>query len=56
MGPEDTNRKINGPPIEVKCKIDTCSGAKIMSIYVFRKLCPAMFDSSSKALRKLDAD
>ena len=27
-----------------------------MPIYVFRKLCPAMFDSSDKALKKFDAD
>ena len=36
MCPEDTNGKINGPPIEVKCKIDT--GLGVMPIYVFRKL------------------
>ena len=56
MCPEDTSGRINGPPIEVKCKIDTGAGASIMPIYVFRKLCPAMFDSSGKALKKLDAD
>ena len=56
MCPEDTNGQINGPPIEVKCKIDTDAGANIMPVYVFRKLCPAMFDSSGKALKKLDAD
>ena len=27
-----------------------------MPIYVFRKLCPAMFDSSGKTLKKPDAD
>ena len=56
MCPEDTNGKINGPCIEVNCKIDTGAGANIMLIYVFRKLCPAMFDSSGKALKKLNAD
>ena len=56
MYPKDTNGKINEPPIEVKCKMDTGAGAYIMPIYVFRKLCPAMFDSSGKALRMLDAD
>ena len=54
--PEDTNGKIRGPPIEVKFKIDTGAGANILPIYVFRKLCPAMFDSSGKALKKLDED
>ena len=49
----DTNGKINGLRIEVKCKIDTGAGANIMPIYVFRKLCPAVFDSSGKALKKL---
>ena len=48
MCPEDTNGKISGPPIEVKCKIDTGTGANIMHIYVFRKLCPAMLDFSGK--------
>ena len=33
MCPEITNGKINGPPIEVKCKTDTGAGANIMSIY-----------------------
>ena len=56
MCPEDTNGKISGPHIEVKCKMDASAGANIMPIYVFRKLCPAMFDSSGKALKKLDAD
>ena len=56
MCPGDTNGKINGPYIMVKCKIDTGAGANIMSLYVFGKLCPAMFDSSDKALKKLDAD
>ena len=56
MCPEDTNGKINRPPIEIKCKIDTGAGANIMAIYVFRKLCPVTFDSSCKALKKQDAD
>ena len=56
MYPEDTNDKVNGPPIEVKCKIDTGAGANDMSLYVFRKLCQAMFVSSGKTLKKLDAD
>ena len=34
MCPEDTNGKINGPPIEVKCKTDTGSGANVIPIYV----------------------
>ena len=37
-------------------QIDTGASANIMLIYVFRKLCPAMFDSNGKALKKLDAD
>ena len=56
MCPEDSNGKIEVPPIEVKCKIDTGAGSNIMPLYVFRKLCPAMFDSSGKALKKLNAD
>ena len=32
MCPEDTNSTINGPPIEVKCKIGTGSGANVMPI------------------------
>ena len=56
MCPEDTNGKINEHPIEVKCKTDTGSGANVMPILVSRKLCPAMFDSSGKALKKFDAD
>ena len=56
MYPEDTNGKINGLPIEVKCKIDTGPGANVMPIYVFRKLCPTMFDPSGKVLKKFDAD
>ena len=56
MCPEDTNGKISGPPFVVKYKIDTGVGANIMPIYVFRKLCPAMFDSSGKALKMFDAD
>ena len=55
MCPEDTNGKINGPPIEVKCKIDTGAGVNIMPIYVFRKLCPAIFDSSG-ILKNFHAD
>ena len=46
MYPEDTNGNISGPPIEVKCKIDTGAGANIIPLYVLRKVCPAMFDSS----------
>ena len=58
MCPEYTNGKISEPPIQVKCKIDTGAGSNIMPIYVFRKLCLAMFDSSGKALKeqKLDVD
>ena len=56
MCTEDTNGKLNGPPIEVKRKIKTGAGANIMPLYVFRKLYPAMFDSSGKALKKLVAD
>ena len=56
MCPEDTNGKINGPPIGIKFKIDTGAGANMMPIYVFRKLHPAMFNSSGKTLKKLDAD
>ena len=56
MCPEDTNGKINGPPFHVKCKIITGAGADIMPLYVFRKLCSAMFDPSGKALKKLDED
>ena len=56
MCPEDTNGKSNEPSIELKCKIDTGSGANVMPAYVFKKLCPAMFDSSAKALRKSDTD
>ena len=56
MCPEGTNDKINGPPIEIKCKIDTGAGANIMPIYIFRKLFLIMFDSSVKALKKHDAD
>ena len=32
MCQKDTNSKISRPPIEVKCKIDTGSGANVMSI------------------------
>ena len=53
MCPEDTNGKIIEPPIGVECKVDTSSGANVMPIYVFRKLCPAIFDFSDKALRSL---
>ena len=56
MCPEDTNSKINGPHIEVKCKIDTGAGAAIMPIYVFRKFYLAMCDTSGKTLKRLDAD
>ena len=38
----------------MKACLETSS--MFMPIYVFRKLCPAMFDSSGKALKKLDAD
>ena len=42
--------------IEVKCKIDIGADANIIPMYVFRKLCPAMFDSSGKGVKKLDGD
>ena len=37
MCPEETNGKIIGPHIEVKCKINTGVGANVMHIYFFRK-------------------
>ena len=53
----DTRRhKCNtiGPNIEVRCKIDTGAGANVMLLSVFRESCPAMFDSTGKALEKFD--
>ena len=52
---EDTNGKIIGPPIEVKCKIDTDSRCKCYAHICVRTPCPVMFDSSGKTLKKFDA-
>ena len=38
MYPEDADGKINGPPIEVKCKIDTGAGANIIPLYVYSEI------------------
>ena len=51
MLPEDTKCKVVGPAMDVKCKIDTDAGANVIQIFTFRKLCPAMFDSSRNPLR-----
>ena len=51
--PENTHGKINGPPFEVKCKIDTGEGANIMPIYVFRKLSPGPILLGLKTLRHM---
>ena len=48
---EDTEGKVIGPTIDVKCKIDTGASANMMPITTFRKLCPAMCDFSGKPLR-----
>ena len=51
MLPEDTEGKVIGPTIDVKCKIDTVAGANRMPISTFRKLCPAVFGSVENPLR-----
>ena len=35
--PEDTNGKISGPSIEVKCKKDTVSGANVIPVICFQE-------------------
>ena len=54
--PEDIEGKVIGPAIYAKHKINIDASSNVMPISTFRKLCPAMFDSSGKPLEKLSAD
>ena len=56
MLPEDTKDKVIGPAIDVRCKIDTGAGANVMPTSAFRKLHPAMFNSSGKLLKKFNVE
>ena len=52
MLPEDTEGKVIGPALYIKCKIDT--GANVMPIS--NNFYPATFDSSWKPLEKFNAE
>ena len=51
MVPGDT--KDNRANVGWRYKINTSAGVNVMPLSVFRRLCPAMFDSIGKALEKL---
>ena len=56
MLPEDTEDKVISLAIDVKCKINKGAGVNVIPISTFRKLCPAVFDSTGKPLEKFNED
>ena len=55
MLPKDTNSNRTGPNEREDVKLTQVQGVNVRSISVLRRFCPAMFDSTRKALGKGDS-
>ena len=53
---EVTKGNRTGHNVEIRSKCDTGPGEKVITISIFRRLCPGMFGSTGEVLEKFYSD